>query len=136
MTFVSGALTLGALGAQAGSQRRQQPAQKQCPRDQMHENHRRPRAHLEGPNVTAVGTLDWLWPEAEAVGVPIAMMAGLFLPKFRTIAEKFPRLKLVIDHCGLNRHGQDDAAFIHLDELVKTAKLPNVALKATGAPHY
>ncbi len=82
------------------------------------------------------GTLDWLWPEAEAAGVPIAMMAGLFLPKFRAIAEKYPKLKLVIDHCGLNRHGQDDAAFIHLDELVRTAKLPNVALKATGAPHY
>jgi predicted TIM-barrel fold metal-dependent hydrolase len=82
------------------------------------------------------GTLDWLWPAAEEEGVPIAMMAGLFLPKFRAIAEKHPRLKLIIDHCGLNRHGQDAEAFIHLDELVQTAKLPNVALKATGAPHY
>ena len=82
------------------------------------------------------GTLDWLWPAAEKEGLPVATMAGLFLPEFKAIAEKHPHLKLIIDHCGLNRHGQDEAAFIHLDELVALAKLPNVAVKATGAPHY
>src|ERR1700743_1779249 len=30
----------------------------------------------------------------------------------------------------------DDAAFVHLDRLLALAKLPNVAVKATGAPHY
>ena len=64
------------------------------------------------------------------------MMGGLFLKKFREIAERHPDLKLIVDHCGLNRHGQDAEAFIHLDELVALAKLPNVAVKATGAPHY
>jgi len=82
------------------------------------------------------GSLEWLWPAAEREGLPIAMMGGLFLPKFREIAERHPRLKMVLDHCGLNRRGQDAAAFIHLDELVALAKLPNVAVKATGAPHY
>jgi predicted TIM-barrel fold metal-dependent hydrolase len=82
------------------------------------------------------GTLDWLWPAAEKEGLPIAMMGGLFLKEFRAIAEKHPKLKLIVDHCGLNRHGQDEAAFIHLDELVALAELPNVAVKATGAPHY
>ena len=64
------------------------------------------------------------------------MMGGLFLQKFGEIAERHPRLKLIVDHCGLNRHGRDAEAFIHLDELVALAKLPNVAVKATGAPHY
>ena len=82
------------------------------------------------------GTLDWLWPAAEEEGLPIAMMGGLFLKEFRAIAEKHPHLKLIVDHCGLNRHGQDEAAFIHLDELVALGRLPNVAVKATGAPHY
>jgi predicted TIM-barrel fold metal-dependent hydrolase len=82
------------------------------------------------------GSLDWLWPAAEREGLPIAMMGGLFLGKFREIAERYPGLKLILDHCGLNRHGQDAEAFIHLDELVALAKLPNVAVKATGAPHY
>ncbi len=82
------------------------------------------------------GSLDWLWPAAEKEGLPIAMMGGLFLAKFREIAERHPHLKMIVDHCGLNRQGQDAEAFVHLDELVRLAKLPNVAVKATGAPHY
>jgi predicted TIM-barrel fold metal-dependent hydrolase len=82
------------------------------------------------------GTLDRLWPEVEREGLPVAMLSGLFLPKFREIAERHPHLRMILDHCGLNRHGQDAEAFIHLDELVTLAKLPNVAVKATGAPHY
>jgi predicted TIM-barrel fold metal-dependent hydrolase len=82
------------------------------------------------------GSLDWLWPAVEEEGLPIAMLGGLFLKKFREIAERHPRLKMIVDHCGLNRHGRDAAAFIHLDELVALAKLRNVAVKATGAPHY
>jgi predicted TIM-barrel fold metal-dependent hydrolase len=82
------------------------------------------------------GSLDWLWPAVEEEGLPIAMLGGLFLNKFREIAERHPRLRMIIDHCGLNRHGRDAEAFIHLDELVALAKLPNIAVKATGAPHY
>ena len=82
------------------------------------------------------GAYDWLWPLAAKEGLPVAMMGGLFLGKFREIAERYPDLRLLIDHCGLNRHGQDAEAFIHVDELLALAKLPNVAVKATGAPHY
>jgi predicted TIM-barrel fold metal-dependent hydrolase len=63
-------------------------------------------------------------------------MAGLFLPEFRRIAEAHPDLRLIIDHCGLLRLAQDAAAFARLEELVALARLPNVAVKATGAPHY
>ncbi len=82
------------------------------------------------------GALDWIWPAAEQEGLPVAMMGGIFLKEFRKIAERYPKLKLILDHCGLNRHGQDAEAFIHLDEMLALAKLPNVAVKATGAPHY
>jgi predicted TIM-barrel fold metal-dependent hydrolase len=82
------------------------------------------------------GSLDWLWPAVAREGLPIAMMGGIFLPKFREIAERHPDLPMILDHCGLNRNGRDAEAFIHLDELVALAKLPNVAVKATGAPHY
>jgi predicted TIM-barrel fold metal-dependent hydrolase len=82
------------------------------------------------------GALDWIWPEAEKEGLAIGMMGGIFLKEFRSIAERYPKLKLILDHCGLNRHGQDAEAFIHLDEMLALAKLPNVAVKATGAPHY
>jgi predicted TIM-barrel fold metal-dependent hydrolase len=82
------------------------------------------------------GKLDWVWPAAEKEGVPVATMAGLFLGPFRKIAEAHPRLKLIIDHCGLLRLEKDAAAFGNLDELCSLAKLPNVAVKATGAPGY
>ncbi len=59
-----------------------------------------------------------------------------FSPKFRWIAERHPGLKLIIDHCGLKSGAKDEAALEHLDKLLLLARLPNVALKATGAPGY
>jgi predicted TIM-barrel fold metal-dependent hydrolase len=92
--------------------------------------------HPEEQKLLHEGALDWIWPEAEKEGLPVAMMGGIFLKEFRSIAERHPHLKLILDHCGLNRLGQDQEAFIHLDEMLALAKLPNVAVKATGAPHY
>jgi predicted TIM-barrel fold metal-dependent hydrolase len=82
------------------------------------------------------GTMDWLWPEAERLGLPVATMAGRFLTEFGEIARRHPGLKLIIDHCGLVREAQDSAAFARLEELCALARLPNVAVKATGAPGY
>lgn len=82
------------------------------------------------------GTMDWLWPTAERLGLPVASMAWRFLPVFRSIAERHPNLRLIIDHCGLVRSAKDEAAFANLDELLSLAKLPNIAVKATGAPAY
>jgi predicted TIM-barrel fold metal-dependent hydrolase len=84
----------------------------------------------------ADGTMDWLWPACERHGLPVATMAWRFLPTFRAIAERHPQLKLIIDHCGLVRSAQDAAAFADIDTLLALAALPNVALKATGAPAY
>src|SRR5206468_13052640 len=86
----------------------------------------------EQENWHADGTMDWVWPAAERAGIPVALLAGRFLPEFRRIAEHHPNLKLIIDHCGLVRGATGAAAFGTLDELVALAKLPNVAIKATG----
>jgi predicted TIM-barrel fold metal-dependent hydrolase len=82
------------------------------------------------------GTMDWLWPAAEKAGTPIATMAWRFLPLFKQIAERHPNLKLIIDHCGLVRSAKGEAAMATLPDLLPLAKLPNVAVKATGAPGY
>ena len=89
-----------------------------------------------GALIALLFAADWIWPEAEKAGLAVAMMGGIFLKQFRSIAERYPGLKLILDHCALNRHGQDAEAFIHLDEMTALAKLPNVAVKMTGAPHY
>ena len=87
----------------------------------------------------ADGTLDWLWAAAERAGVPIAMLATDSLPHIGRIAERHPGLRLTIDHLG-GRGGtttlKDDAAMEHMPALLKLARHPNVAVKATGAPGY
>jgi predicted TIM-barrel fold metal-dependent hydrolase len=84
----------------------------------------------------ADGTIDWLWPAAERAGIPVALLAGDFLPTVGRIAERHPGLKLAIDHLGRVGRTQDAAGFANLDELLALAKYPNVAVKATGAPSY
>ncbi len=87
----------------------------------------------------ADGTLEWLWDAAERAGVPIAMLATDSLPQIGQIAERHPGLRLTIDHLG-GRGGnttlKDDASMEHMPELLKLARHPNVAVKATGAPGY
>ena len=85
------------------------------------------------------GTLEWLWTAAEATGVPIAMLCTDVLAEIAGIAERHPGLKLTIDHLG-GRGGtaqdKDAAAMTHIPALLALAKHPNVAVKATGVPHY
>ena len=82
----------------------------------------------------ADGTMDWLWPAAERNGLPVALMANRFFPLVSAIAERHPRLRLIIDHLGHTRGEKDDAAFSRNDELCGLARHPNIAVKATGAP--
>jgi len=87
----------------------------------------------------ADGTLDWLWAAAEKAGVPIAMLATDSLREIGGIAERHPGLRVTIDHLG-GRGGtaqdKDAAAMTHIPQLLALAKHPNIAVKATGVPHY
>jgi predicted TIM-barrel fold metal-dependent hydrolase len=84
-------------------------------------------------------TLDWFWTACEAANVPVAVLATDSLARLGQIAERHPGLRLTIDHLG-GRGGnttlKDAAAMTHIPELLKLARLPNVAVKATGAPGY
>jgi predicted TIM-barrel fold metal-dependent hydrolase len=82
------------------------------------------------------GTLDWLWPEAERVGLAVALAAANFLPVVGQVAERYAGLKLIVDHLGRASGSQDEAAFANFSELLALARYPNVAVKATGAPSY
>lgn len=85
---------------------------------------------------TRDGTLDWLWPIAEASGVPIAFIGPGTQAMIGRVAERHPGLKLIVDHLGRIGGAKDDAAFANISELLALAKFPNVAVKATGAPSY
>jgi predicted TIM-barrel fold metal-dependent hydrolase len=85
------------------------------------------------------GGFDWLWPAAEAAGVPIAMLATDSMDLIDGVAQRHPGLRLTIDHLG-GRGGlttlKDHDAMVHMPDLLALAKHPNVAVKVTGAPGY
>ena len=82
------------------------------------------------------GTMDWLWPAAARAGVPVALAAANFLPAVGRVAERYPGVRLIVDHMGRPTGTKDEAAWKTLPELLVLAKYPNVAVKATGAPSY
>ncbi|MBM3222981.1 MAG: hypothetical protein FJZ47_04140, partial [Candidatus Tectomicrobia bacterium] len=83
------------------------------------------------------GALDWLFPVAERLGIPVSLQASAFLPRVGTIAERHPGLRLSIDHLGVPRATVGTVeAYRHLDQLIALAKHPNVAVKATGQAGY
>ena len=82
------------------------------------------------------GTMDWLWPAAERLDIPIALLAGEFLPLVGQIAERHPRLRLIVDHFGVRRGNKDAAAFASLPDVLALARHPNIAVKTTGGPQY
>lgn len=81
------------------------------------------------------GTADWLWAAAEREGLPVMVFVPGSVPAVERIAAQHPGLRLVIDHLALWR-GQDDEAFAGLDDVLRLAKLPNVAVKASALPCY
>ena len=86
--------------------------------------------------VLTEGRIDWLWPEAEKAGVPVMTLAlHSDMHLIDRVAERYPGLKLTIDHLGLTT-GKDEEAFRHLDNVLALARRPNVAVKVSCLPHY
>jgi L-fuconolactonase len=83
------------------------------------------------------GHLGWLWGEAEKHGVPLMLLVPpRLLPLVAEVAERHPGLRLTLDHMSIPRGKKDAEAFAHIDELVKLARLANIAVKATSLPYY
>lgn len=83
------------------------------------------------------GRIDWLWPAAEKAGVPVMLLVPPSeLHVIDRIAERHPKLKLVLDHFGLPSGKLDEEAFRDFDKVLATAKWPNVAVKASALPCY
>jgi predicted TIM-barrel fold metal-dependent hydrolase len=84
------------------------------------------------------GSLDWFWAACEKADLRLGLLAsGKNIAAFGRIAERHPGLKMHIDHIG--RGGgradvKDEAAYANLGEMLALARLPNVAVKLSGAP--
>ncbi|MGZ5152715.1 MAG: amidohydrolase family protein [Burkholderiales bacterium] len=86
------------------------------------------------------GSLDWFWAACEKHDLRVGLLAsGKNMEAFGNIAKRYPRLKMHIDHIGRGGGGggvKDDAVFADLPNMLALAKLPNVAVKLSGAPSY
>ena len=78
---------------------------------------------------------EWLWQGCVRHGLPVMMFAPGHLPALDRLAERHPDLKLVLDHMELRRE-KDAAAFVDMPDLVRIARHPNVAVKASALPCY
>jgi len=81
--------------------------------------------------------VDWLWQEAEKAGVPIMLLTThdmVYL--IDEVAERYPGLKIVLDHLALPGGKKDEEAFRDIGKLLAIARRPNVAVKASTLPLY
>jgi len=76
----------------------------------------------------------WLWGAAEKAGLPITLMPHAWYWLVEQVAERYPGLKLCIDHMGCASSRRDAEAFTHMDQLLRLARFPNVAVKASALP--
>ncbi|WP_027212641.1 amidohydrolase family protein [Burkholderia sp. WSM2232] len=82
------------------------------------------------------GRYDAVWPIAEETGLPTALLVPNALGEAAAIAERHPRLPLIIDHLGVPRGASGPGAFEHLPRLLTLARYPNVSVKAVGVGDY
>ena len=84
------------------------------------------------------GSLDWFWKACERENLRVGLLAsGPNIAALGKIAQRHPGLRMHIDHIGRGGGRADmkgDAAYANLGEMLALAKLPNVAVKLSGAP--
>ncbi len=81
-------------------------------------------------------TLDWFWAAAEKAGTPVGLLAGGHFATVARVAERHPRLRLLIDHYGRGGGPTGAVTFDDLPDMLALARLPNVGIKVSGAPSY
>ncbi len=82
------------------------------------------------------GQLAPLWAVAEENDLVVAMLIPGALQLVDGIAQRHPRLRIIVDHLGVPRGSLGSAAFDHLPALLALAKHPNVHVKAAGVGDY
>jgi predicted TIM-barrel fold metal-dependent hydrolase len=82
------------------------------------------------------GTADWFWPEAEAAGLPVMIFAPFQSEQVAGIAERFPGIRLVLDHLGIQTSLRDEQIDPEIDAAIGLARFDNVAAKVSSLPSF
>jgi predicted TIM-barrel fold metal-dependent hydrolase len=82
------------------------------------------------------GTADWFWDAAERHDVPVMAFAPHAVPKLGAIAERHPGLRMIIDHMGLSSTLRGKSLEPAVSDVIRLARLPNIAVKVSALPCY
>jgi len=83
------------------------------------------------------GHMNWVWGEAEKAGVPIyVLVPHPLVHLIDKVAQKYPALKLTMDHLSIPSGKKDAEAFRDLHMLLAIANRPNVSAKVSALPSY
>jgi predicted TIM-barrel fold metal-dependent hydrolase len=82
------------------------------------------------------GTADWFWPAAERLGIPVMLNAPYSHKEIGEVAERHPRLRIILDHLGARTTQKDDALAPQIKSTASLAKHPNVHVKLTLVPVF
>jgi predicted TIM-barrel fold metal-dependent hydrolase len=83
------------------------------------------------------GVFDPLYAAAEQAGLPIFNSTHGGCARMAQIAERYPKLQLIIDHIGVAQHPvspPETMSWRTFPDLLVLARYPNVAVKLCGAP--
>jgi predicted TIM-barrel fold metal-dependent hydrolase len=82
------------------------------------------------------GTADWFWPEAEFHEIPVMVHAPERLSEIGEIAERYPDLRIIVDHMGFARETMDEKALPAVERMNALARHPNVFVKVSALPCF
>jgi len=83
------------------------------------------------------GTADWYWPVAQEQQIPVMIWAPEQLTEVGQVADRYPDLKITVDHLGLFVEDKGAATVSAVvKELLPLASRPNVAVKASALPAH
>ncbi|HET9093571.1 MAG TPA: amidohydrolase family protein [Solirubrobacteraceae bacterium] len=82
------------------------------------------------------GTSDWIWPEAEELGLVVMVYAPAWKAELGRIARRHPDLRIIVDHMGVDTSHVDDAIAPDVRETLALAAHPNVSVKLSALPAH
>ncbi len=82
------------------------------------------------------GTADWVWAEAERVGLPLMVFGPGLTEVFASVAGSHPGLKIVVDHLNLSTAVKTNDLEPFLRPVFALSDFSNVAVKASALPCY
>lgn len=82
------------------------------------------------------GSLDWFWPAAAELKINVSVYPFGQLEALEPVLKANPNVRLSLDHLALGLDVKDEAMLPVIEQVIRFARYPNLAVKATCLPSY